>query len=361
MFFNILKSSRKSSLRKGKITTKHGTFNTPAFMPVGTKGTVKAISPEELKNFGFEVILANTYHLYLRPGDELIKKQKGLHYWMKWDGPILTDSGGFQVYSLREEFVRIRQNGVEFKSHLDGSQHFLTPEKVIQIQMNLGSDILMPLDICLPANASKNEQQKAVEKTIKWLIRSQKYLQNQQPRKKSALFGIIQGGIYPDLRKDCAQKVLKLNLDGYAIGGLAVGEKKKDLWKIVKLMDKILPKNKPRYLMGVGEPEDLIKATNLGMDMFDCVLPTRLARHGTVWTTSDWKKFPKIDFRKSNYQNDPQPIMANCQCYTCKNQFSKSYLTHLIREKEILGIRLLTYHNLWLIHELIRKIQTRFK
>lgn len=357
--FQIIHSSKKSSLRVGEITTNHGKFSTPAFIAVGTKATVKSVTPLELKKLGCEIILANTYHLYLRPGEKLIKKQKGLHNFMKWSNPILTDSGGFQVYSLgkrgpKSSLVKIRSHGVEFRSFLDGSRHFFSPEKVIQIQKNLGSDIMMTLDVCLPANSSYQDHKKAVDLTIAWAQKSKKQFNR---TKKQVLFGIIQGGINPDLRKYCAQELIKINFPGYAIGGLAVGENKKDLWKIVKLMDQILPKNKPRYLMGVGEPEDLIKATTLGIDMFDCVLPTRLARHGVAWTTTDYQKFNKIDFRKSSHKNSAQPLMTNCQCYTCKNKFSRAYLAHLIREKEILGLRLLTIHNLFLIQTIMQKIR----
>jgi len=357
IFFKIIKRSQKSSLRKGKITTPHGQFSTPAFLAVGTKGAVKTLSPKELKKTNCEVILANTYHLYLRPQNTLIKKMGGLHKFMNWPGPILTDSGGFQVYSLSNltsSLVKIRQNGVEFSSYLDGRKHFFSPEKVIQIQKDLGSDIIMPLDLCLPAIASKKEHQKAVELTIEWAKRSKKELGN---NKKQILFGIVQGGIFSDLRKYCAQELIKIGFKGYAVGGLAVGESKKDLWRILKLMNKILPSHKPRYLMGVGEPEDLIRATQFGIDIFDCVLPTRLARHGVAWTTQNWQKFSKLDFRKSQLKNNSQPIMKNCGCDCCQNQFSQAYLCHLIREKEILGLRLLTLHNLWLIQNLMLKIR----
>ncbi len=351
--FKISKKSPKESLRTGEIKTNHGKFSTPAFMAVGTKGTVKSITPEELKKLNCEIILANTYHLYLRPGEKQISKFGGLHKFMRWSDPILTDSGGFQVYSLGP-MVKIRQNGVEFRSHLDGSRHFFTPEKVIQIQRDLNADIIMPLDICLPATDSKKEHKKAVDLTIEWAKRSKKEL---GVVKNQTLFGIIQGGIDLKLRKYCAKKIIEIGFAGYAIGGLAVGESKKDLWRIVKLMDKILPKDKPRYLMGVGEPEDLIKATQLGMDMFDCVLPTRLARHGVVWTTRNWKEFGKIDFRKSQAKSDQKPIMPGCKCPACSQKFSKAYISHLVREKEILGLRLLTLHNLWFIQQLMQKIR----
>jgi len=351
--FKILKKSKKSSARVGEIETAHGKFKTPAFLPCGTVGAVKTLSPEEIKELGAEIVLANTYHLYLRPGSKTIKKLGGLHKFMKWDGPILTDSGGFQVFSL-SSLVQIRENGVEFRSHLDGSSHFFAPEKVIQIQKDLGSDIIMPLDICTTYPCSRKEAEKSVELTLKWAAISKK-LNEKRPRSKMVkLFGIVQGSVYDDLRIKCAKELLKMDFDGYAIGGLAVGEPKSDLWRIVKLLDEILPKDKPRHLLGVGEPFDLLKASQYGIDMFDCVLPTRLARHGVVWT----KKTQKLDLTKSNFKDDPNPI-DNCGCYTCKNQFSRAYLHHLIKEREILGHRLLTIHNLFFVVNLLKKIREK--
>ena len=364
--FIVYKRSKKSFLRVGQITTHKGRFSTPAFMAVGTKACVKTVSPKELIQSGCEIILANTYHLYMRPGEKLIKKMGGLHKFMNWPGPILTDSGGFQVFSLAKtslkngSLVKIYKNGVEFRSHLDGSKHFFTPEKVIQIQKDLGSNIIMPLDVCLPANSPLTKHEKAVQLTLDWAKRSKKEFEKlfRNNPKKPALFGIVQGGTFKNLRTNCAKELIKIGFSGYAIGGLAVGESKKKMWQIVKLLDQILPKNKPRHLMGVGEPDDLICATKLGIDMFDCVLPTRLARHGVVWVTKKFTKFYKIDFRKSRQKLNPKPIMVNCRCEACQNKFSQSYLSHLIRENEILGLRLLTLHNLNLIQTLMKKIRT---
>lgn len=396
--FRIIKKSNISSLRTGVISTSHGDIKTPVFMPVGTVGAVKSVAPWELKNLGAEIILGNTYHLYLRPGEKLIADFGGLAEFNRWQGPILTDSGGYQVFSLRKRkdkfqtpnnnetveqlsngsLVKITADGVEFRSHLDGSKHLFTPEKVVDIQLALGSDIIMPLDICPRADAPKSEIKKAVELSIKWLERSREHLESRIMNYESwvgnhnskfrihnspALFAIIQGGIYPDLRKYCAKKMIELDLPGYAIGGLAVGEKKAEMWKIVKVMDEILPKEKPRYLMGVGTPDDLIKATGLGMDMFDCVLPTRLGRHGVAIRRQETRnklqetKFEEINLLNSKCRQDKNLIDKNCQCPVCKNNFSRAYLSHLIKEREILGVRLLTLHNLFTYFDLMRKIQ----
>lgn len=352
--FKIIKTFQDSSARAGKIETSHGSFHVPAFLPCGTVGVVKTLMPEELREIGVEIVLANTYHLYLRPGEKIIKKLGGLHKFMKWKGPILTDSGGFQIFSL-SPFVKIREDGIEFKSHLDGSRHFFTPEKVIQIQLDLGSDILMPLDVCLPYPCSRKQAEKSVRLTLKWAKRSKKCIKKcinlkHMHKSDTVLFGIVQGSVYDDLREYCAKELIKMDFDGYAIGGLAVGEPKEDMWRIVRHLDKILPKDKPRHLLGVGEPEDLKKAVDLGMDMFDCVLPTRLARHGTLFI-----KNGKLDLRKSKFKDDPQPIDKNCSCYTCQNQFSRAYLHHLMKEGEILGHRLLTIHNLFFIIDLLKR------
>jgi len=359
-------------------------------MPVGTVGAVKSVAPWELKELGAELILGNTYHLYLRPGEKLIKKFGGLAKFTGWNGPMLTDSGGFQVFSLGEKklktqnskfktkegdllkeksLVKITNDGVEFRSHLDGSKHFFTPEKVVDIQLAFGADIIMPLDVCPPSKAKKVEIGKAVELSVKWLKRSKSHLDKKANSLKlvagsfPALFGIAQGGVYTDQRIYCAREMIKLDLPGYAIGGLAVGESKREMWKIVALMDKILPKNKPRYLMGVGTPDDLIKATQLGMDMFDCVLPTRMARHNVAYQRRTQKSklktqnFEEINLLNSKCREDKKPIGKNCECPACKNKFSKAYISHLVREKEILGIRLLTLHNLYTYLNLMKEIR----
>lgn len=351
------------------ISTTHGEINTPVFMPVGTVGAVKSVAPWELRELGAEIILGNTYHLYLRPGEKLIEEFGGLAKFNRWEGPILTDSGGFQVFSLGagkttksgESLVNISEDGVEFKSHLDGKKHYFTPEKVVDIQIALGSDIIMPLDVCPPSKAKKTEVERAVNLSIKWLKRSKKHLELKAKSLKlkakslPALFGIVQGGIYSDLRERCAKEMVELDLPGYAIGGLAVGESQSEMLEIVSLCDKLLPKDKPRYLMGVGTPDDIEKATKLGVDMFDCVLPTRLARHGTAYKLKAKSLklkaarggiFKEINLLKSENKDSKEVIDANCQCLACNEGFSRAYLYHLVKEREILGIRLLTLHNL---------------
>lgn len=365
--YKISKKSNFSSLRTGVISTAHGEINTPVFMPVGTVGAVKSVAPWELRELGAEIILGNTYHSYLRPGEKLIEEFGGLAKFNRWEGPILTDSGGFQVFSLGtgkttksgESLVKISEDGVEFKSHLDGEKHYFTPEKVVDIQIALGSDIIMPLDVCPPSKAKKAEVERAVNLSIKWLKRSKDHLEARSKKLAAgdipALFAIVQGGIYSDLRERCAKEMIELDLPGYAIGGLAVGESQSEMLEIVSLCNKLLPKDKPRYLMGVGTPDDIEKATRLGVDMFDCVLPTRLARHGTAYKlkakslkfkAAKGGIFEEINLLKSKNKDSKEVIDANCQCPACKNGFSRAYLHHLVKEREILGIRLLTLHNL---------------
>ena len=414
-------------------------------MPCATVGAVKGISSDEVRELGGQVILSNTYYLYLRPGEKLIKKQGGLHSFMRWDGPILTDSGGFQVFSLgrmnfntrqhlkdtgghfeivrdaqekphsisparksvlsarlasdhaarlRDIFhrapltssggslVKIKPDGVEFTSHLDGSKHFFTPEKVIQIQLDLGSDIIMPLDVCPPSDGTQAEIERAVKYTLKWARQAKKYFDKKTAKikKRPLLFAIVQGGTDKKLRRECFEGLLKIGLathslgvgwDGFAIGGLAVGESREKTYETVKFMDSISPKDKPRYLMGVGEPEDLIETTKLGIDMFDCVLPTRLARHGVIWIGNSKslsrrqagearnpKRIIKIDLRKAKYHQDQNVLDKNCDCPTCKGGFSRAYLSHLVRENEILGLRLLSIHNLRFIYRLLEEIRS---
>lgn len=364
-------------IRVGQIETNHGKIDTPVFMPCATKGTVKGISQEELKNIGFQIILGNTYHLYLKPGDELIKKMNGLHKFINWPGSILTDSGGYQVFSLGENYkqsedkslVKITSKGVWFRSHLDGSRHLFTPEKIIDIQLNLGSDIIMPLDFCPSANASREEIEKAVDYTNNWFKRAWEHFQdktkNLNPtstrlrRIKPAIFAIIQGGAYEDLRKKSFKFLSQFPVDGFAIGGVANGgESKLKQRRALEYTVKLLPTDKPRYLMGVGEPEDIIYGVNHGIDMFDCVLPTRLGRHGTVWVTSNWKKFQKIDLRKSKFEQDNNIIMPKCGCPTCTAGYKRAYISNLIKNKEMLGLRLTSIHNLWILHELVFSFQS---
>jgi queuine tRNA-ribosyltransferase len=370
--FKLIKKT-DNGIRIGELTTPHGKIETPFFMPVGTQGSVKGVSPEELNEMGAQIVLANTYHLYLRPGEQQIKKLGGLHQFMRWNKPILTDSGGYQVFSLgdrgvgKDSLVKITNGGIEFKSYLDGSKHLFTPEKVIQIQLDLGVDILMPLDVCPSGKATKEGVKEACAITIEWAKRSKKYFdkKTKEMKKRPLLHGIVQGGLDEDLRKSCAKELIELDFDGYSVGGLAVDHETRDMWETVKLMGEILPQDKQRYLMGVGTPDDIMKATTLGMDMFDCVLPTRMGRHGSVYrqrsnktqVTSN-KNFELVNLLSSKYRNDPKPIDDNCGCYSCKNKFSKAYISHLLRSGEILGVRLTTLHNLWTYLELTKKISS---
>lgn len=367
--FKITKKSNKNLARCGTIETTHSTIQTPVFMPCATIGSVKGISVDELKNIGFKIILSNTYHLYLRPGDEIIKKMGGLQKFMNWPGAILNDSGGYQVFSLgynfnskngTESLVKITSKGAEFRSHLDGSKHLFTPEKVIEIQKNLGSDIMMVLDECTEYPSTRKRTEKSLEITHLWAKRASDYWMKNGD-KNQALFGIVQGSTYKDLREKSVEFISSLPFDGIAVGGVSVGEGKQNMYRVIKWLGPVLPKDKPHYLMGVGEPEDIIEAVKNGFDMFDCVLPTRLGRHGTVWTTSNFKKFIKIDLRKSKYREDKKVIQKGCGCPACKQGYSRAYISHLIKEKEMLGMRLASLHNLYLLYELMRKIRENIK
>jgi len=338
--FELIKECPRSKARVGKFHTPHGTFDTPIFMPVGTQATVKAITPRDLEEMEAQIILANTYHLYLRPGHELVKEAGGLHKFMNWNGPILTDSGGFQVFSLAE-LRNIKEEGVTFKSHLDGSTHFLSPEKAISIENSLGADIIMAFDECIPYPATYEYTDKSVERTTRWLERCVKA----HSREDQALFGIIQGGMYPDLRQKSAEGVIAQNLPGYAIGGLSVGEPKSLMYEMLEHTIPFMPQSKPRYLMGVGSPDCLLEGVLRGVDMFDCVLPTRIARNGTVMTSQG-----KIVVRNAIYERDFSPLDPECDCYACKN-FTRAYIRHLIKVNEILASILTSIHNLrFLIH-----------
>ena len=332
-----------NNARVGQLVTYHGTITTPVFMPVGTRGSVKALSPADVEEIGAEIILGNTYHLYLRPGDELIKKMGGLHHFSGWHKPILTDSGGFQVFSL-SPLREITEQGVIFRSHIDGSKHLFTPEKVISIQENLGSDIMMVLDECVPYGADYDYTKKSLKLTTKWAHQSYSARKNHH----QLLFGIIQGGFFPDLRKESATEICEIPFEGFAIGGLSVGEPKQEMFDILNTTVPYLPEDKPRYLMGVGKPADLLKAIEMGIDMFDCVLPTRNARNGTLYTSVG-----KINIKKKEYKEDDSPLDPNCSCYTCKN-FSRAYLRHLYTTKELLSYRLNTIHNLAFYINLIK-------
>lgn len=346
--YELLHECKQTGARRGRIHTPHGIIETPVFMPVGTQATVKSITPEELKDeIGAKIILANTYHLYLRPGSKLIRQAGGLHQFMNWDRAILTDSGGFQVFSLGD-LRTISEEGVEFKSHLDGSRHFLSPEKVMEIENDLGSDIMMAFDECCPYPSTYDYTKRSMERTTRWAKRCKQAHQNTE---KQALFGIIQGGFYKDLRKKSLEDLIELDFPGYAIGGISVGEPKEEFLDILYDLAVQMPKEKPRYLMGVGTPDYLIEAAIAGIDMCDCVLPTRIARNGTALT---WNG--KVVVRNQTYEKDWGPLDENCDCYTCRN-YTRAYLRHLVKTKEILGVRLLSLHNLYFLTKLMQRVR----
>ena len=351
--YNLIKQEKNTKARLGAIKTDYGNFSTPMFMPVGTKATVKGLVPEELKEVGAGIILANTYHLWLRPGEDLINKAGGLHKFMNYDGPILTDSGGFQVFSLAKNKEKdITEEGVYFKSHIDGKKLFLTPEKSIEIQNKLDSDIAMSFDECPPASASYQYLKNSVERTVRWAKRGKMVHNN----KNQALFGIVQGGAYPDLRKYSALETVKLDFDGYSIGGVANdGESKEDMYKAIDYSIPYLPLDKVRYLMGVGEPIDIIEGVIRGVDIFDCVLPTRIARHGQAFT-----RYGKINLNNAKYKEDFTPIEDSCDCYLCKH-YTKAYVRHLLNAKEMLGGRLLSIHNIRFLIRLTEELREAIK
>lgn len=334
--------------RRGELSTPHGTIQTPVFMPVGTAGTVKAMRPEEVKALGAEILLSNTYHLYLRPGHQIVKEAGGLHKFMNWDRPILTDSGGFQVFSLGN-MRKITEEGVEFRSHIDGSKHMLSPEKSIEIQNALGSDIIMAFDECAPFPADREYVRPSMERTTRWLKRckdAHKAIETQ------ALFGIMQGGMYQDLRKQSAEEIVALDLPGYAIGGLSVGEPKELMCEVLDYCVDYLPEDKPRYLMGVGTPDYLFEGVERGVDMFDCVLPTRIARNGSALTSMG-----QINIKNAKFERDFTPLDPNCDCYTCRN-YSRAYIRHLFKSNEILSSMLLSNHNLHFLVDTMKHIRS---
>jgi len=330
--FELIK--RDGQARLGRIITKRGVINTPVFLPVGTVATVKAMTADELRELGAEIILSNTYHLYLRPGHEVIRRLGGLHRFMSWEGPILTDSGGFQVFSL-SPLRRIKDDGVEFRSHLDGSLHFLTPELVMEIQAALGSDIAMAFDECAPYPASREYVLNSIKLTTQWARRCL-----DRRNEGQALFAIVQGGMYKDLRRQSAEELIEMDFDGYAIGGLSVDEPKGLMYEMVNFTTPLLPEERPRYLMGVGDLMDVLESVGAGVDMFDCVMPTRNARNGTLFTSQG-----RISIKREEFKADPGPLDPECSCYTCRN-YSRAYLRHLFMNKEILSMRLNTLHNL---------------
>ena len=349
--YELIKTCKQTGARLGRLHTPHGVIETPIFMPVGTQATVKAMTPEELKEIGSQIILSNTYHLYMRPGHDLIERAGGLHKFMNWDKPILTDSGGFQVFSLGP-LRKIKEEGVEFRSHLDGSKHFLSPEKATEIQNALGSDIIMAFDECAPYPADRQYVKNSLERTTRWLERCK--AAHKYPEKQ-ALFGIVQGGMYKELREQSAKEITAIDLPGYAIGGLSVGEPKDMMYEVLDYTVPLLPEDKPRYLMGVGSPDDLLEGVLRGIDMFDCVLPTRIARNGTAMTSQG-----KVVVRNATYAEDFTSLDPECDCYTCKN-YTKAYLRHLIKCNEILGARLLTIHNLHFLLKMMENVREAIK
>lgn len=344
--FTVVDNCNTTEARTGVLMTPHGPVHTPAFMPVGTQATVKTLSPDELRDLGAECILSNTYHLELRPGSEVVARLGGLHSFMGWNRAILTDSGGFQVFSLAH-LRRIDEEGVRFRSHIDGSEHFFSPERVMQIEENLGADIIMAFDECAPYPSSYEYTTQAMARTHRWAERCL----DAHTRKDQALFGIVQGGVFTDLRQQSAKFLASLGFPGYGIGGLSVGEPKATMYLALEQTVPHLPAGKPRYLMGVGSPEDLLECAARGVDMFDCVLPTRIARNGALFTQNG-----RINIRNAQYLDDSSPVEEGCQCYTCRN-FSRAYLRHLIKSEEVLGLRLTTIHNLHFLLELAKRIR----
>lgn len=378
----LFKIKKKNKKRIGLLETKHGGVQTPVFMPIATFGAVRNLTGEELKNLGTEVILGNTYHLWLRPGAQVIKKAGGLHKFMNWEKPILTDSGGYQVFSLGAKLaqgrnidgklkssagsVMVSDAGVEFRDPYDGRKHFLTPEQSIQIQFDLGSDIIMVLDECPAFPCNREQARKAVECTTQWAKRCKIESQNLKFKdKKPLLFAIVQGSIYKDLRQRSAKELVKIGFDGYAIGGVAVGEPRKYLWDVLKWVLPLLPENKPRYLMGLGRPEEIAGAVNQGIDMFDCVIPTREARHGRIYKfqisknkfqTKNTRFYETLQIANSKFARDFKPIDENCRCFTCRN-YSRAYVSHLFKVKEGLGLRLAAIHNLSFYLDLMNQLR----
>ncbi|MDC3412440.1 tRNA guanosine(34) transglycosylase Tgt [Aquibacillus sp. 3ASR75-11] len=345
--YELIKTCKQTGARLGKVHTPHGSFETPIFMPVGTLATVKTMSPEELEEIGAKIILSNTYHLWLRPGEDIIQEAGGLHSFMNWNGSILTDSGGFQVFSL-SDLRHIEEEGVHFRNHINGEKLFLSPEKAMHIQNALGSDIMMAFDECPPYPATYEYMKSSVERTSRW---AERCLSGHTRPNDQGLFGIVQGGEYEDLRKLSAKDLTSLDFPGYAIGGLSVGEPKDVMNKVLEFTTPLLPINKPRYLMGVGSPDSLIDGAIRGIDMFDCVLPTRIARNGTCMTSMG-----RLVIRNAKFARDFSPIDENCDCHVCKN-YTRAYIRHLIKNNETFGFRLTTYHNLYFLLELMKQVR----
>jgi queuine tRNA-ribosyltransferase len=353
MQFELITKDPRTRARRGRLHTPHGIVETPIFMPVGTQATVKSMTPDQLRNLNVEILLCNSYHLFLRPGHETVAQLGGLHRFMAWDRPILTDSGGYQVFSL-SSLRDISEDGVRFQSHLDGSTHFLSPEIAVDVQMALGADIIMILDDCLAYPASNFDAEKSMRRSLAWAARCRKHWTERraaEPAAGSELFGIVQGSIFPDLRRESAEQLVAMEFPGYAIGGLAVGEPKPLMYEIIEKVEPYLPTDRPRYLMGVGTPADLVEAVALGVDMFDCVMPTRHARNGWLFT-----KEGHIVIKHAKYKDDPAPIDASCQCPVCRT-YSRAYLRHLFVANEILSSVLNTIHNLHFYLDTIHRIR----
>lgn len=345
--YKLIKQEKHTGARLGEITTPHGTFQTPMFMPVGTLATVKTMAPEELKEMDAQIILSNTYHLWLRPGADLVEEAGGLHKFMNWDRGILTDSGGFQVFSLSEN-RKITEEGVHFRNHLNGSKMFLSPEKAIHIENQLGADIIMSFDECPPFHESHDYMKRSVERTSRWAERG---LKAHKKPNEQGLFGIVQGGGFKDLRLQSARDLVAMNFPGYSIGGLSVGESKEEMNSVLDYLTLELPENKPRYLMGVGAPDSLIDGVIRGIDMFDCVLPTRIARNGTCMTSQG-----RVVIKNAKYERDFGPLDAKCDCYTCRN-YTRAYIRHLFKADEVFGLRLTSYHNLYFLIKLMERVR----
>jgi len=349
--YELIKTCKQTGARLGRVHTPHGSFETPIFMPVGTLATVKTMSPEELKEMNAKIILSNTYHLWLRPGEDIVAEAGGLHKFMNWDGAILTDSGGFQVFSL-SDMRKIEEEGVHFRNHLNGEKLFLSPEKAMEIQNKLGPDIMMALDECPPFPATHDYMKASVERTSRW---AERCLKAHARPDEQGLFGIVQGGEFEDMRAQSARDLVSLDFPGYAIGGLSVGEPKDVMNRVLEFTTPLLPSGKPRYLMGVGSPDALIDGAIRGIDMFDCVLPTRIARNGTCMTSSG-----RLVVRNAKYARDFGPLDEHCDCHVCKN-YSRAYIRHLIKCNETFGFRLTTYHNLYFLLKLMEQVRTAIR
>jgi queuine tRNA-ribosyltransferase len=354
--FEVLATDRHSRARRGRLTTGHGAVDTPAFMPIGTQGSVKGVSPRELRELNAQIVLGNTYHLFVRPGLDVIKNFGGLHNFMNWDGPILTDSGGYQIFSLAK-LRKITDDGVEFQNHVDGARAFISPEIAMEIQVALGGDIAMALDECVPYPCEYDYAVQSAEMTMRWAKRCREWKRRNRETAKRGfadpmLFGIVQGATFEDLRKESAQAIVDLDFDGYAIGGVSVGEPEEEMMRAVESAEPVLPGDKPRYAMGLGTPPQLLEMIARGMDMFDCVLPTRLARNGTAFTA-----IGTVNLKNAEFALDKRPIEENCACHACR-EFSRGYIRHLIKAQEILGLRLVTLHNLHFYLNLMKQVRS---